>query len=382
MQIKKILILLVAVAGTAWLTTWMDDGLGSGWAYNVVRNWEEFGFSNLHGQLVANAGGYEAETHPEVYGGHRPASLYAAYLCHHLIGADGPGFLVYYALLAALVAGSAWVLLGRTERAFWLAVVMVLTPGYVSWQTTLDPNLAAVSFGFPFCAAAIWLLTRPVFKWGQGVILFLLILVYSAVNWTTILVQGMLVMTLLLLPGVAWRRLLIYAGLAAGLAGLVLLTSLASKLGKTGGSGGGFSAMLGGYGWGNTGYGVGLSTQTACLRLVATNFIGLLPVLLVLGWQFWRRNGWRAGQGLLFLVPALVAMVEVLGLRNYFGHHPWMSVHFILLGLMLTTLLWKERAVTAVTAGRPRAGWWFGGLAAAFLYTLVVLAAHHAHDDQ
>lgn len=384
---KKIHIfaLLAAVVGSAWLTTWTDDGLGTGWPQDVVRNWEQFGFFNLHGKLVVNPGGFEAETHPYCYPGHRPESLYPVFLCYHLLAATGLGFLAYYAVIAAVVLWSIWQLLGRTDRTFWLAAMAVLAPGYVRWQTVLDPMVAAVLFGFPFCAAVLGLLRRPTLNWIHWVALFLLILIYSLVNWSTVFVHAMLFMTLLVLRRVSWRNLFIYAGLAAVLAGLVLLVSLSSKMARADGSSAGISSMLRAYGWGNAGYGLDLSTKTACLRLLVTNLMGLLPVLIFLGWQWWRRGGRFSGGGLIFLLPALVAMVEVLGMRNYFGHHPWMSVHFILLGIILAATVWKEQAVTTKAAtmeNRPRMAFHFGCLVAAFAYSLTVLAAYHAYGER
>ncbi|MEI6078869.1 MAG: hypothetical protein WCS94_25060, partial [Verrucomicrobiota bacterium] len=290
----QILVLLAAVTGAAWLTTLVDDGLGVGWVQVVVRNWEQFGFSNLHGKLVYNPGGFEVESHPKIYAGHRPASILPAFLCHHLLAAGDQGFVVYYGIMAAVVLLAIWQLLGRTERAFWLAAIVVLTPGYLRWQTSVDPNLAAVLFGFPFCAIVLSLLQRRVLKWTHWAALLLLTLIYTSVNWTTIFVHAMLLVTLLLLPCVSRRRLFGYAGLAAVIGGAVLLVSMASKVvrlpdGRAPSTG--LVQTLLNYGWGNSGYGLDMGTKTACLRLLAANLMGLLPMLFFLGWQFWRRGG-------------------------------------------------------------------------------------------
>jgi len=385
MRTDKILILLLVAVGTAWLTTWVDNGVGIGWTFSVLRNWEQFGFFNLHGKLVHNAGGFQVNTNPEIYAGHRATSLYPAFLLYHLFGATMWGCYLYYALIAILVALSIWQLLGGTERAFWLAVIAVLTPGYVRWQTTLDPNLVAVLFGFPFSAAIIWLLSRPTLKGIHWAVLLFIILIYSSLNWTTVFVHGMLFVTLLLLGRVPARRLMGYAGLAAAMAGFVILISIASKMTPHAGTSGGLSTLLRSYGWGNEGYGIDLSTTTACLRLAAANVMGLLPALIFLGWQFWRCQGWRARGGWVFLLPALVAVVEVLGMRNYFGHHPWMSVHFILLGIILAAVVWKERALTTAAPevdDRARIVFRLAGLAVAFTYGILVLAMGYAHTEQ
>lgn len=386
MRKTQILIVLLAAIGSAWLTTLIDDGLGEGWASNVIRNWEQFGLFQLHGKMVQNPGGFQAETHPNYYAGHRPASLYPAFGCHHLltaIGLESLGFYTYYALMAAVVLVSIWWLLGRTGRAFWLAAAAVLTPGYVRWQTTIDPNLTAVLLGFPFCAAVIWLLRRPDLKWRHLAVLFLLILCFSAINWTTVFVHAMLFATLLVLPRVPWRHVIIYAGLTAAMAGLVLLASLSSKMSHAEDASGGLEKIFMAYGWGNTGYGLDLTTKTALMRMLAANLLGLLPVLFYLGWLGWRRRATLTSGGCLFLLPLLMVLVEVLGMRNYFGHHPWMSVSFFLMGVILSALAWKDRATLPSMAGSTRLSvLQFLGLGAVFAYSFMVLAVTHAHNGQ
>jgi hypothetical protein len=378
-KIQVIIVLAVAVAA-AWLTTRLDGGMGIAWTQNVVRNWEQFGFFNLHGQMVVNSGGFAANTKPEIYPGHRAASLYPVFVCHHLLAATGLGFTAYYAFAAAMVLVAIWWMLGRTERAFWLAAMSVLAPGYLRWQTSLDPNLVANLFGFLFCAAVLALVRRPSLSWPQAGVLLALTLVYSAINWTTVFCHAMLLVTLLVLPTVPRRNLLIYAGLMAVAGGAVLLTSLASKMTGADGHSAGLAHMLRGYGWGNAGYGVGLSTKTAILRLLAANVIGLLPVLVYLGWQFFRRGGRVAANRLVFLLPLAMAVMEILGMRNYFGHHPWMSVNFILLGLMLSAVAWKDRAGAAAAPSRTRLPVRLAWLAAVFVYGFAVQTIAHVNS--
>lgn len=380
MRKTLILFVLASAIGAAWLTTLVDDGLGLDWAQRAVRNWEQYGFFQLHGKMVCNPGGFEVDTRPDYYPGHRPASMYPVFFCYHLFAILGLdfGFVFYYAVIAAIVLLSIWWLLGRTERAFWLAAIAVITPGYLRWQTQLDPNLTTVMFGFPFCAAVIELLGRPVLNWRQTALLLGLVLLYSAINWTTVFVHAMLFATLLVLPRVPWRHLFLYAGMTAAMAGSVLVASVASKLARGGASGPGLAQMFQGYGWGDAGYGVDLTTQTALLRLFTANLIGLLPVLVYLGWQWWLRRR-RSPVGLLFLLPLLVPVVEVLGLRNYFGHHPWMSVNFFLLGIILAAVVWKDQAGAALAGGDTRLRLRVAGLAATFAYSFLVLAMGHMH---
>jgi hypothetical protein len=377
----QILTVLAAAIGAAWLTMLVDNGLGLTWTDMAVRNWEQYGLLDLHGKMVCNVGGFQAETNPDYYPGHQPTSLYPAYFCYHLLAATGLEFLPYYAILAAMVLLSIWCLLGRTEAAFWLAAIAVITPGFLRWQPTLDPNLTAVMFGFPFCVAVIGLLQRPTLNWRQVVLLFALILVYSAINWTTIFVHAMIFMTLLVLPRVPWRHFFLYAGLAAFMAGAVLVVSVASKLSHARGAGAGLATMLQGYGWGNSGYGVGLTMRTALIRLFAVNLIGLLPVLVYLVWQWYPRRQ-LSPAGMIFLLPVLVPIVEVLGMRNYFAHHPWVSVNFFLLGIILAAAVWKERAGLVSGVGNPRLPTRVAIFASAFAYSFLVLTLGHLHDGR
>lgn len=363
----------------------LDNGLGLDWPHVAVRNWEQYGLLHLHGKMVINPGGFRAETNPEIYRGHRPPSLYPVFLCHWLfatLGAGDFGFVAYDAAVAAMVLLSIWWLAGRTERAFWLASIAVITPGFVRWQTSLDPNLTAVLFGFPFCAALVALLRRPAWNWRHVAALFTLILLFSMLNWTTVFVHGMLFVTLLALRGVPRRHLIAYVGLTAAMAGGVLITSVASKMTQTDGSSAGLASMLQGYGWGNVGYGQDMTTRVAILRLLAANTVGLLPVLVYLGSEWWRRRGQTVATGLFYLLPVMMVAVELLVLRNYFGHHPWMSVHFVLLAIILAAVIWKDRAGGTIVAGQTglptRVSW----LVAACAYSFVVLFAARVHNGQ
>src|SRR5277367_5272828 len=228
---KKIQILfaMVVVAGSAWLTTLVDDGLGFGWTHDVVRNWGQWGFFNLHGKLVMNPGGFQADTDPRTYSGHRPLSLYPYFLTQKLLPA-ALAARFYYALVAAVVFAGLWQLLGRTDWAFWLGIFTVLSPGYLVWQTILDPNLAAAVAGFPFCAAVLWLFQQKKLSPIQIAALLGLVLLYTAINWSTAFVHAMLFVTLWLLPEVPRKRMVLYTGFAAlsalGVVGFSLLDKM------------------------------------------------------------------------------------------------------------------------------------------------------------
>lgn len=384
LKTRVILVMLVLV-GASWLTTLVDEGLGTVWTHDVVRNWEQFGFFKLHGQLVDNDGGYQVNTHPHIYAGHRPASLYPFFLLQTLFqGAVGAH--IYYAMIAGMVFLCIWLLMGRTDRAFLLGGIAVLTPGYLCWQTTLDPNLASVLAGFPFCVAVIWLMQKERLNVFQITLLLILIIIYSAINWSTVFVQGMLFATLLLLPKVSRKNLVTYVILAAVPAVLIVGLSVIDKM--TEGrheSSQGFAQIYRNYGWGNSGYGLDLSTKTAFLRLLFTNVAGLLPVAVFLCLEIWRsRTASSQKTGVFFFLPFLAAIFAVAVLRNYFGHHPWMSCNFILLGMVLSLVVWKSTRVTneSKETSQVKPAWQWSTLAVVFAYGFTVLSVYHVHNGQ
>lgn len=382
MRTTHLIVLLLISVAASWLTTVVDDGLGMVWTYNVVRNWEDFGFFHLHGQLVCNAGGYGVETQPEIYTGHRALGLYPFFWVQTLF--HGHGAAIYYSIVVALVLLSIWQLLGRTNRAFWLAGIAVLTPGFLRWQTSLDPNLAAVLAGFPFCAFVIWLLHRERLGLLWGGLLLGIIVVYSAINWTTIFIQAMLFAALVLLPGVSRKNLLTYVILAAAPAALVVAAGVIDKMGGSQHEpGAGLATIFESYGWGNKGYGLDLSTRTAFLRMFIVNLVGLLPVFLFVSWQLWR--GWSrsaTASHRFFYLPFLASVFCVAVLRNYFGHHPWMSSPFLLLGVILSFAVWvgtRTTPDTVVKADEPP-GWRWSTLAVVFAYSFLVLEFYRIHN--
>lgn len=379
----RIFVVILIVAASSWLTTLVDDGLGLVWTENVVRNWEQYGFFKLHGQLVCNPGGYQVDSQPQIYAGHRPASLYPFFLVQTVFRTPWAVNL-YYALVAAVVLFSIWQLLGRTDRAFWLAGMAVLSPGYLRWQTTLDPNLASVLGGFPFCFLVIWLLRKGPLNLLRGFSLLALIVLYSSINWSTAFIHAMLLAALLFLPGISRKNIVLYMVLAAVPAILIVASSVLDKMthGHQGSSEG-LAKIYEDYGWGNAGYGMDLSVKTAFLRLLFVNFFGLLPVTAFMGWEWWRgRASGSSKAGLFFVLPFLASLFSVAALRNYFGHHPWMSCNFVLLGMVLSFAVWKSgRDAANLNEKFPvNPVWQWTTLLMTFGYGFIVLSFYHIHN--
>jgi hypothetical protein len=378
----KIPIFIAILAGVLWLLWLTDGGLGICWTHNVLRNWEEFGLFSLHGQLVTNPGGFEALTHPDVYTGHRPTSLYPAWLCGLIIPWNHGGEMLYYGLMSVVVFFSIWHLLGKSEWAWWLAAIAVLCPGYIRWQTSVDPNETSALLGFPFCALVLFLLNRRTFNVGSAVILLLAIVVFTMINWTTAYVHCVLLITILTVRTVTWRRIAIYLGLSGLAAAVVLATSVISKMTGEGGHSENFLTMLQGYTWGNSGYGLDLTTKTAVQRVVAANLIGLVPFLMAVAWWGYVNRKDAAIQWVRGLFP-LGAMILLLAvMRNYFGHHPWMSSAFILLGLVLGFHIWIFTATKRSEPGLLKRRSWLPVLApvGVLLYGTIVMIFFRIHN--
>jgi hypothetical protein len=113
--------------------------------------------------------------------------------------------------------------------------------------------------------------------------LFLALLVYSALNWTAIFGHGMIAACLLAAPKPQKRRVLLYIAVAGLSSMLVVALSLVQKFGGAHGTGSGASLrdIVAGYGWGSTGYGTWLSTGKAAVRLLFVSVAGLLPLTCI-----------------------------------------------------------------------------------------------------
>src|SRR6185369_2128296 len=103
--------------------------------------------------------------------------------------------------------------------------------------------------------------------------------------------------------------------------------------------GGHFSTFLRGYTWGNTGYGVGLTTGKAFFRLAFVNGIGLFPLWLVLAYAVATSSRHRGRLAWLAWAPLALTIVDIVVMRNYFGHHPPMAGPLLLLGIVFTISL-------------------------------------------
>jgi hypothetical protein len=134
-------------------------------------------------------------------------------------------------------------------------------------------------------------------------------------------------------------------GVSCGVLGVV---SVISKAGARGTADASVLQFILSYTWGNIGYGLNLTTGTTMLRLVFVNGVGLLPLLLIFGYVVAerlrrRRRIWP------FMWPLALAMMDLIIMRNYFGHHPWLAALLLLVGLIFSLTLLRTGNVTGRT---------------------------------
>jgi hypothetical protein len=344
------LILVLAGCGVLYALGGGDEAVN--WVESAIRNWQQYGFWALHGKMVTNPGGYEVLTKPEIYQGHRPASMYPVFVIEQLLTWAGPGnlpFQIAFSLILFVSVG--WLM--RASRWAWLAAVVVLfCPGYTVYPAHLDPNAIALYMAVPFLALLLALLRRPRLGQLQAVLVCLLVFCYTQLNWTTIFGHGMVLAFLLLERSISWKRLGLYVAAAGVSLGLVATVSVLDKMGhgaaaSSSTSSGSGLAMLGNYTWGTSGYGAGQTTVKAFTRIGATNTAGLLPLWLLVGFCFFRgcKTGWARRQ--LALLPLAVAVIPLLVMRNYFGNHPWMATPLLLPGAVLALCLLARQGNSA-----------------------------------
>lgn len=309
------------------------------WTNNVLRNWEQFGFLNLQARLVQNPGGVGVFENPQVYLGHRAASLYPGFVVGHLFGGAGEYFLPFYLLLSLLVIVSIRGLLEYPYPGFLFAALVVFSPGYLRTATALDPLGVVVMLGFPVTFWLSQLLRVERLRAGHVALLVLLTAAFAALNWTCVFVFALLLAWLAKSRPGGFRRL---TGFTALVFLCVVAVSVISVMDKAQGHESESLAarirpFYNGYLFGPTGYdGAPMNWSKALARLVTANLVGLLPLVLFFAYVLGR--AWKQFDTAVFGTVGTVAIAAamVLGLRNYFAHHPWMAAPVLTLGMLLS----------------------------------------------
>jgi hypothetical protein len=385
---RSFLFIAAVTVAAAILLSLIDDNMGLAWPTNVMRNWQEFGPGSLHGQLVFNPGGFEATTQPQIYRGMSPVFMYPVYLVTQMFSWTGLDTLSFHIVLLLLVVWGAWNLLGRDDFALLVAAAAVLCPGYMRWSKILDPNSLSILPVIPYAAIALAILKRPKFTPALAMALLVLTLGYLSLNWTTAWVCGPCIFLFLGMPGVNRRGLIFLVAVMVIGVPVVVATSLAVKAtgsGSTGIGAMGAAQVLGGYTWASSGYGSGLTTLRAFTRLAFINIIGLLPLWLALFYAVARRirNGAQFQWLMLAFAPVVLTVMDLVIMRNYFGHHPWMAGPVLLVGLIFSLALLRNPAVEAgKDMGKISFPFTWALAALCFIYGFAVLSFFRANETQ
>ena len=336
------MILLLLVGSVLLFCLVPESSRSGGWTNNVLRNWEDFGFAKLQGKLVSNPGGFEVFDRPQIYAGHRAYCLYPSYVIGHIFGGAGSVLLPFYLLLAVLVGISVTRLLGGNSFAALTACLVVFSPGYIRAAVGLDPLGAVVLLGFPALVLFIRLLGTKTPTWTSAAGLVFATTVFAALNWTSIFVFAAFFAWLLIHPAFSFRRIAGFAGLVIILVGSVGAISVMDKAQGAAATptAGSMQHYFNSYLFGQIGYdGAPMNWTRACVRLISANIVGLLPVLIVFLFVAFRSIRKHGRPALLYLLPLGVTLLSILGMRNYFAHHPWMAATVLLIGLVLSMQL-------------------------------------------
>jgi hypothetical protein len=371
-----------------------------GWGHVALRNWREFGFFKLHGQLACNVAGAGLPEHPEVYPGHQPASLYLHALVGWLTGCkDG---LASHLVFSLIVGFGIWRLLGGGVVAVAAALLSVFSPGYLRFVTLLDPVGIPILLAIPLLAWIRNVLGRDRISPASTLAITVALAVYASLNWSAVCGFAMVTVYLLAaLPGRFKRLLLFMAGCGVA-GGLVLAVSVLSKKAPSAASAGasaGFAGLLNNYLFGSGGYsGYPMNWSRAILRLGTVEVVSLLPLWILFLAVAWRSLPRSAGadraRWFRAFGPLLVAQAFIFGMRNYFAAQPWMVGPVIITGLAFSLRLLRDCAGTqsirpdaaalsipdgllasSATPCGGRSSWLrlSFGIAAAFLYGLLIL---------
>lgn len=297
----------------------------------VLHNWHEYGYWHLHGQLVANPGGLNAEEKPVIYPGHRPYLLLPAYWLRELPGATGGNGLLYdFVMVLATFAGLIC-LLGTGMRGVLLAFITCLCPGFISNFISIDLTSFPELFALAVLSFVAGRLADSAGKPAGRALALVVMVLFMLMNWSTVFSLFVMAIYLCAKRPDQWKKLAINLGVAAAVGLAVLAVSLLNRhqAGTT------FGGFWNSYLWGPAGYDRnGMTLGKAFVRISAVSIIAWLP-LAAGGVVLWLRNGlgerWR-----LSPLPLAAAVAMVFVVRNHSAHHPWVAICIIGLGLLFS----------------------------------------------
>jgi len=366
---------LVIALIIVWLGVFLVNNIsadGEGDMRSVMRNWEQYGIAAFKYQFVINPGGISHGERPEFYMGHRPLCLLPAYYVGHFFGGAGESALPVLLMLSMTTTCAVLFFLRRNNLALATGLLIPLCYGYLSQVRTYDPIAATILLGIPMMAASVMLICTERIK---GVILgVILMLVYSQLNWPSIF--PLAVASVYLMIRLKNRPQIVCVVLAAALVGVIAVgySTVSARLeynNTVAGMPQPHDYLWQSYLWGEKGYdGNGMTLGKMLLRNIITNTVNLLPIVLLLGY-ICLFKGIKCMRVLLSLAPLVVSVIGILGMRNLFGHHPWMSGPPILCGCLFSISLLQGQGKLFDLSKRQALLWIAAGIGYCFLMVLV-----------
>ncbi len=318
----------------------------SGFDRIVIRNWRDHGILALKGEVVCNPGGVAPGEKVKVH--------------------------------KALVSLSTWMLLGRGNFATAAAATAVLCPGYLRNAVSWEFVTLTVLFGLPVFAWALPKLKEPTLKPTLFVALLVLLMLYSALDWSTVFTFGIVFAYLMVILRNNPRRLFIFIAICTVSVAVVGLLCVASKLGGST-SGASLSSSLdqiyNTYLFGPGGYAYPMNWNLALVRLFTVSMVSLLPLFLLFaycGFASWRNGTWEFAH----MIPFLAGWIGILAMRNYLAHHPWVASPIVMVGIIFSLALILPGLKNAAPAVVPCS------LApAAFIYCYLIVMFLGVNDE-
>lgn len=371
-----LIFLLVAAAHVMVYTHLPESRRDGGWPNIVLRNWHDYGYWPMHGQLVANPGGLEAGEERFVYPGHRATFLIPVYWLKELPGGTFANGALYDLAVVAATFAAMIALFGANWRGVLLGTVVCFTPAFVNNIAAVDTISVPALLGIAAMSFAASRFARMQNDVSVGFAGLAVALVYMLLNWSTLFMLG-IAAVYVFCKRTDWKSTAIFFVPPLIIGMIVLAISMHSKNGASAGAEHG--AFWNSYLWGPLGYDrSGMSFSKAFVRISAVNgvawfslIIAGMVVVVVNGLaDKWRRAIW----------PLLAGVAAVFALRNYNAHHPWNAVCEIGLGLLFSLELLTDSAPLAFPKWRRLAT--TGAVSFAVLYLLAVLALDHFNSRQ
>jgi hypothetical protein len=363
----------------------------------VLNNWYDYGYLELKGHFVMNAGGINQRETPVRHEASTGLGLLPLHLLHLMTGDLLVALRLFLILLTMVLALSIWVFLGKTPAALAAATAFCFSPGYIQKAVDWDVNPGTVLLGIPLLICFLKVLESN--RQSNAVIGVWLLLIagYVQIEWAT----GFAIFILWSTVVAIWwrtnrRRVILFTAFLAVVLLLCVTAKVFAKAASQSGAGGSVFLdtvrYLGTMTVGRIGYDgkTPMSWGLALRRMVSVDLVGLLPLWLMFAWVIARSPRGNGRGTLLKLTPLLASGLSVLVMRNYFVPHKWIQMPILGMGILFSMHLFlgandqaavnQESKLSAPVSLRIPALLVFA--LGSFLYCLVILTVFKVNNAE